>query len=1604
MMISEWLKILPALGYFPKEMEKVLSEFICHKMVNMLVLISPVKQRITQKSPLEEIMLVLSEPTVDTEISEMSIYLVEILSDLLQRVRYARRGQELQNPGQSETLPILDLSGATDTDLKFLLQLFTASGKQDENDQLPRREMLSRLFNFIPRMSRQQSTPAKQRSNCASCQQKFGVFSRTKTCYTCKSLCCSDCSPILRKVPSFGEIKPQLVCNACCKMLDQHESVCWIEAGLQHVQVGTLESLRRAHGCFVLAMCSYDDTTGPLLKLGSELLRVGWPEMALQVSAALLDSNHNPKVVVKAHLLAANAMKSLADEPDAEWNDKWVYTVSAKEACINAELKLMELDNVEIPNLAKTKADVIDQLYSLCEERDEQSVCSNLQCLERAWEERAWEQLLAIVTVERSDCEDLMKGDSTLQALERFVEGREKYLEKMLPEDRYPFLLMRGLLRLQQCRYSACFEDLKRAAWSGHHSIWLSKVAVALMLTFCSQDAAKFALPFQNLHAIRASLSFTSLLSLEEDNPLSPLLGNLADIEDLVPPHPSKPNWPELIVPGVDMRATRKYEEAVFRKFDEGTLSENGPAMAYLDLIPALCHPAQLAVCFLIAGLWFLQDLKKKVDSDKTKKHKQQHGPAEIYALKKSVLHCLALTHAFAQTHLHPGMQFYISRLSLKAALCTVNFAGCVATPEDSKLIVSLLDMLIHSCRFCPFWNPPLVTVSEAVLLNIISGRLHSQFMLGLQRVTKQSQSPIHMPELKYQLYENDLRYVCPLDDPTSAHAAAMEELLKEKGWCFENVSSLMTSPLSPRSDEGWLVQQPVLGIPMEFASIEGFVLKLGVDGPAAVQLLTRPAGGGRVGLLSQADVSEVLEMEPHGAFFSLDQPNEKHRFHPFQEFRYAPEKLQCTNFLHTMFETDYLLKSFSVGSEVSAKPPFKQRPCFEGLTAQLPPHLRHALRPVQERGKSHFKAHRFWIQALELAFDCDQNGHTIEFRFGKPLMAIRSHPLIPDLDGMLKDSNEDDDPDSPEAQFAADLTKHYDELCHHFPLFARLKELVKLQFLSIAVHSVLQSMQEKASGRGIEVSDAMLTKIRNDSYDHKKGQIEHMLSDLRTQVSTWPAEYDSSKVSEMTQEILAQIRQAFQRQQGYWPSSSEMSEVMPEIRTRVLTALRERDRTVLAQVVGILVESCQHRVARSSMEDHVRRWLRGDCNQGLVQLICSSLPLPSRGDIVEEIRKHHLEVYNKFSHEVMQIKGKLPPANTRACKWVPAALLQKQLSDDSFSLCYGGVLLVPELKEARLPRLLGSIRVVTMKPCGNRRVQGQSVSYPKFTAPSAPFSARGDLATESTTTTLFMRFSKPLQEVVQSAVNIAAEKLTPDLVADTFCTNGQPSRARPCQANKANVLKCHKAIAVMRSTVDAHQRSGACPGTTVRTLRKGRDEAAASAHLQAATTSKGKYKSRKSGNQGGRGGAKRRSHGGAGPGSGRPPGSGGSGSGGSGGEEEEDWKGKQGAWWKKVKARAKERYTYHERGRPIELYLVEMHGVRKWISFDTAGHGYGKNRSAFKVWLDGKRRIVFESSYNADMEIAVAKHESNEGKVMQKRQLDNHQIYSTKDNELFSE
>jgi hypothetical protein len=78
-------------------------------------------------------------------------------------------------------------------------------------------------------------------------------------------------------------------------------------------------------------------------------------------------------------------------------------------------------------------------------------------------------------------------------------------------------------------------------------------------------------------------------------------------------------------------------------------------------------------------------------------------------------------------------------------------------------------------------------------------------------------------------------------------------------------------------------------------------------------------------GIIIWDDIPDMCTNDITESFFTLNQPYFELDSHPFQEMKYGPKQLNNTNYLRTLLAKDYLLKMFSMGTEVSAKEPF----CF---------------------------------------------------------------------------------------------------------------------------------------------------------------------------------------------------------------------------------------------------------------------------------------------------------------------------------------------------------------------------------------------------------------------------------------------------------------------------------------------------------------------------------------------------------------------------------------------------------------------------------------------------------------------------------------------------
>ena len=106
---------------------------------------------------------------------------------------------------------------------------------------------------------------------------------------------------------------------------------------------------------------------------------------------------------------------------------------------------------------------------------------------------------------------------------------------------------------------------------------------------------------------------------------------------------------------------------------------------------------------------------------------------------------------------------------------------------------------------------------------------------------------------------------------------------------------------------------------------------------------------------------------------------------------------------------------------------------------------------------------HRFWIQAEKLTYDEIEAGSRLEIHLSSMEMKIRSHPLLPGSNGKLVDTDDDEDPNSPEAQFASDITAHYSELKYSLSNVLSFTRVIKITiFWSCAQKHIARSERQR--------------------------------------------------------------------------------------------------------------------------------------------------------------------------------------------------------------------------------------------------------------------------------------------------------------------------------------------------------------------------------------------------------------------------------------------------------------------------------------------------------------------------------------------------------------
>ena len=508
-------------------------------------------------------------------------------------------------------------------------------------------------------------------------------------------------------------------------------------------------------------------------------------------------------------------------------------------------------------------------------------------------------------------------------------ESSEKYNEysKLLLQ------LFKAIAHHEEGNSTAAINAVSDVFWNGfsqfqrtERNVSIVDYIIELILKMLQEGAS---LPLENIGEIKAS-TFLSTLQLTELDLVNP-----ADIDQR--------KWENLTVDGCDMKMFQKYEAAVKKLVQKRKWRPIDAAFAYYDLLSAFRHPAQLFMTLITSSQWFARQISLSESNEQL-----------TFACKKMITKLTNLAAAHALTFpTQPYMQYYVAKLVIGLQFYSSWKTGCEGQ-ETANIIGVRMRWLVAAGRHCPLHKMPIVTPTEAVLMDVITRKLHSQYLLKLQDFSPKDSRPMSEAILWYQIYENcwfKRDEVDPLTED-GLRLTAMTELLAEKKWSWDDVQRRVLSSMIAIDKNGWLIRNGKLLRSVSTSNIHRLAgLEINKK-DFSINILVERSSSREPALLSLGDIACGISLDQSGSFFSLEAVDRQQTpYHPFNKFIFAPDALEGTEFLFTMFYTDYLLKQFSMGFEIQYIPPFQLQPMSEGLLKGLPDELKEGLASIPSRG-----------------------------------------------------------------------------------------------------------------------------------------------------------------------------------------------------------------------------------------------------------------------------------------------------------------------------------------------------------------------------------------------------------------------------------------------------------------------------------------------------------------------------------------------------------------------------------------------------------------------------------------------------------------------------
>ncbi|CAF1444082.1 unnamed protein product [Adineta steineri] len=718
----------------------------------------------------------------------------------------------------------------------------------------------------------------------------------------------------------------------------------------------------------------------------------------------------------------------------------------------------------------------------------------------------------------------------------------------------------------------------------------------------------------------------------------------------------------------------RKYERSMLKNLHGNSLQM---ALSYIDMCEAVHDPTLLVSNRILACLHFY-DLLVQKQSIKGEE-------AQIYAYRNVITEISIGTFLNARHYLPPHMQMYTFRLLLTLLTETHRiFRASVnqrpsssqrgnSTPDfsinelQSQVLSQLLNSIINLAKVSPLIQISTFLSYDTVYFHVA----YQNFLVEYLETMSQQENGCFPSYLYiYSLFEGVWNGWKSTRNFQETRFMCMDALLKTKNWDIFDVQLLLDIPLIPRTSDGWLLpakQTLALSGQKQFAVVHGVAFD---QNTGEVKFFFQPATNpdGSDALFCSDDVLEIFQGSIDAAFFTLNQPDNDFHSHPFQEMLYSPSTLLDTQFLSTLLHADYLLKMFTTGTEVCAKPPFEMRPITTSFFQRLPSHLREKLKPLHEYEHHHSigGAHRFWIEADPVTYQAEETGNHLVYWLANVRLRVRKHRLVRDAEGKLIDDDESNDTDeakrSAESEFAKAFTEDYDEIGSYFPELLRLKELLKLSALYAITRHRLAQLSEKMSP-----------------------------TPLITQLNDWrqKIEYPVNTVASLEKEYNAVLLK--NNVSVHQVSATETARVKQDIRSQ----LEQIDRNIVDTLQARICEQAHVNVP-SSARAYVEAWLnrQSGSTEQLAQFIANGLTAHHHA---LKLPIEQLGIRQRYKTDEVQSLSHCGSS----CNWIPAAFYSKE---ETGRRIYGGVNLALRLVSGvvQLPVLKLAVTAINLWEMGN--------------------------------------------------------------------------------------------------------------------------------------------------------------------------------------------------------------------------------------------------------------------------------------------------------------